>query len=108
MEDGGSLRTITHSAFSEALELKRQELGVQVETLGSECGRPISSVAWSTRGTYLAAGCDSGAVQIYDAATASPSPYMCDALRACLPVLSSCCSVEQEHVMFILSFPPVR
>lgn len=49
---------------------------MQVETLGAECGRPISSVAWSTRGTYLAAGCDSGAVQIFDAATVSPYPYI--------------------------------
>jgi len=41
-----------------------------VETLGQECGRPVCSLAWSQRGTYLAAGEDGGAVQIYDAATA--------------------------------------
>lgn len=49
---------------------------MQVETLGSECGRPTCSVAWSQRGTYLAAGGDSGAVQIYDAATVGP-PLSC-------------------------------
>ncbi|KAK9826466.1 hypothetical protein WJX81_002430 [Elliptochloris bilobata] len=41
----------------------------QVQKLGSECGQPVSSVAWSQRGTYLAAGGDSGAMTITDAAT---------------------------------------
>jgi len=52
-----------------------------VETLGQECGRPVCSLAWSQRGTYLAAGEDGGAVQIYDAATAR-RPRRLAALRS--------------------------
>lgn len=41
----------------------------QVQLLASASGEPVSSVAWSQKGTYLAAGGECGAVSIYDAAT---------------------------------------
>ena len=46
----------------------------QVQLLASASGEPVSSVAWSQKGTYLAAGGECGAVSIYDAATVSALP----------------------------------
>ena len=43
----------------------------QVQLLGAAHGEQVSSVAWSQRGTYLAAGGEGGAVSIHDAATVS-------------------------------------
>ena len=51
----------------------------QVQLLASASGEPVSSVAWSQKGTFLAAGGDCGAVSVYDAATVSAPAGNCRA-----------------------------